>query len=58
VIDTGIGMDQSTIDRAIAPFFSTKGIGLGMGLGLAMVDGLANQLGGVLLLYSESEKEP
>jgi CheY-like chemotaxis protein len=46
-------MDQATLARAIEPFFSTKGIGKGTGLGLAMVDGLARQLGGVVTLYSQ-----
>jgi signal transduction histidine kinase len=31
VADTGAGMDQETIVRAIEPFFSTKGIGKGTG---------------------------
>ena len=48
VSDTGSGMDQETISRAIEPFFSTKGIGKGTGLGLSMVHGLAGQSGGVL----------
>jgi signal transduction histidine kinase len=52
VTDTGVGMDESTISRAIEPFFSTKGIGKGTGLGLSMVHGLAAQLGGKLSLQS------
>jgi signal transduction histidine kinase/CheY-like chemotaxis protein len=50
--DTGIGMDSETAAHAIEPFFSTKGIGEGTGLGLSMVDGLAAQLGGRLVLSS------
>ena len=34
VADTGTGMDEATLARAIEPFFSTKGIGKGTGLGL------------------------
>jgi PAS domain S-box-containing protein len=52
VEDTGVGMDEATLQRAVEPFFSTKGIGRGTGLGLSMVHGLAAQLGGVLRLQS------
>ncbi|MEH3158847.1 MAG: PAS domain-containing protein [Sphingomonas taxi] len=52
VSDTGAGMDAATLQRAVEPFFSTKGIGKGTGLGLSMVHGLASQLGGALLLSS------
>ena len=52
VSDTGIGMDQATLARAVEPFFSTKGIGRGTGLGLSMVEGLAAQLGGALAIDS------
>ncbi len=52
VADTGSGMDQATIARAVEPFFSTKGIGKGTGLGLSMVHGLASQLGGALAIQS------
>ena len=53
VIDSGIGMDEATLTRAVEPFFSTKGIGQGTGLGLSMVHGLAAQLGGELVIESE-----
>ena len=53
VTDTGAGMDESTMKRAIEPFFSTKGIGKGTGLGLSMVDGLAAQLGGAMTISSQ-----
>ncbi len=54
VADTGIGMDASTLERAVEPFFSTKGISKGTGLGLSMVHGLAAQLGGAVHLASQS----
>jgi PAS domain S-box-containing protein len=54
VADTGVGMDEATLARAIEPFFSTKGIGRGTGLGLSMVHGLASQLGGALTITSRS----
>jgi PAS domain S-box-containing protein len=53
VADTGIGMDEQTVARAVEPFFSTKGIGRGTGLGLSMVHGLQAQLGGELLVESK-----
>lgn len=52
VADTGCGMDEQTRQRAIEPFFSTKGIGKGTGLGLSMAHGLASQLGGRLTIDS------
>jgi PAS domain S-box-containing protein len=52
VADTGAGMDEETLARAVEPFFSTKGIGKGTGLGLSMVHGLAQQLGGALAITS------
>jgi PAS domain S-box-containing protein len=54
VADTGTGMDETTLARAVEPFFSTKGIGKGTGLGLSMVHGLASQLGGALTIRSTS----
>jgi signal transduction histidine kinase/CheY-like chemotaxis protein len=53
VADSGLGMDEPTLARAIEPFFSTKGTGRGTGLGLSMVHGLAAQLGGELRLDSK-----
>jgi PAS domain S-box-containing protein len=52
VADHGEGMDAETLARAKDPFFTTKGIGKGTGLGLPMVQGLAEQSGGRLVLKS------
>ncbi|MET0332821.1 MAG: PAS domain S-box protein [Rhizobacter sp.] len=50
--DEGEGMDEETLARAIEPFYTTKGVGKGTGLGLSMVEGLAAQSGGRLVLKS------
>ncbi|MBY5446058.1 PAS domain S-box protein [Rhizobium leguminosarum] len=52
VIDEGEGMDAKTLEQAVTPFFTTKGVGKGTGLGLSMVQGLASQSGGRLVMKS------
>jgi len=52
VVDTGTGMDVTTLAHALDPFFTTKDFGSGSGLGLSMVYGFARQSGGVLRLSS------
>jgi PAS domain S-box-containing protein len=56
VTDSGTGMDEETLSRAMEPFFTTKGVGKGTGLGLPMVHGMAEQSGGKLLLKSKLGK--
>ena len=52
VADTGEGMDEATLARAIEPFFTTKAPGKGTGLGFSTVHGMTEQLGGRLVLKS------
>jgi len=53
VLDTGIGMDHETQQRAFEPFFTTKPKGRGTGLGLSMVYGTIQSHGGRVTLESE-----
>jgi len=53
VTDTGEGMDEATLSKAMDPFFTTKEVGKGTGLGLPMVHGLAQESDGALVLKSK-----
>ena len=52
VSDTGTGMDETTLRRALEPFYTTKPAGKGTGLGLAQIYGSARQAGGTVRLES------
>lgn len=49
-------MTPETLERAIEPFFTTKGPGQGTGLGLATTYGTVNQLGGFLRIHSTVDR--
>jgi signal transduction histidine kinase/ActR/RegA family two-component response regulator len=53
VADNGIGMDETTRQRCLEPFFSTKRQRGGSGLGLAMVYGAVERHGGHIEIQSE-----
>ena len=52
VADTGAGMPEAVVQRAVEPFFTTKEVGKGSGLGLSQVYGLMQQAGGELAIAS------
>jgi signal transduction histidine kinase len=51
VVDDGVGMSAEVAQRALEPFFSTKGAA-GTGLGLSTVHGIARQARGALRIQS------
>ncbi|WP_205686760.1 histidine kinase famiy protein [Caulobacter flavus] len=53
VRDEGEGMPRHVLERAMEPFFTTKGVGKGTGLGLAMAHGFVQQSRGRLEIESE-----
>jgi CheY-like chemotaxis protein len=56
ISDTGHGMSEEVMARALDPFYTTKGVGKGSGMGLPQAYGFARQNGGTLLLESRPGK--
>ena len=48
VTDTGVGMDNDTLERMFEPYFTTKPMGRGTGLGLSTVYGVVKAAGGYI----------
>jgi len=53
VADTGIGMPKEILEKAMDPFFTTKGVGKGTGLGLSIVYSTVKAHQGRVEIWSE-----
>jgi signal transduction histidine kinase len=56
VIDSGMGMDNSTVSDIFNPFFTTKDVGKGTGLGLSISLGIIEDHGGRIEVHSIKDR--
>jgi len=55
MVDTGIGMEEETIDLIFDPYYSTKSNGTGRGLGLSSVYAIMQRHKGGILINSQKD---
>ncbi|MFU8803546.1 MAG: ATP-binding protein [Bradymonadaceae bacterium] len=53
IIDNGMGISKTDLDRIFDPFFTTKKVGVGIGLGLFICHNIVASLGGKIEVESE-----
>jgi signal transduction histidine kinase len=56
VVDTGTGMDSTTLSDIFNPFFTTKDVGKGTGLGLSISLGIIEDHGGRIEVHSVKDQ--
>jgi two-component system CheB/CheR fusion protein len=56
IVDNGLGMTEEVIGKAMEPFFTTKGPGVGTGLGLPSVADFSRKTGGFTSIKSAPEQ--
>jgi signal transduction histidine kinase len=56
VLDSGMGMDNSTVSDIFNPFFTTKDVGKGTGLGLSISLGIIEDHGGRIEVHSVKDR--
>ena len=56
VADTGVGMDETTLEKVLEPYFTTKPKGKGTGLGLSVVHGIIQEYSGEIKIHSELDR--